>query len=96
MAIFKDLDKFFSTNWINISLVVFGLFLVLAVVAIKNIEFKPNRNRRVDKVLLFEKFRNREGLRNRGIVEGLDALDSLEPEGSTEEVPNQKTFCSKM
>jgi len=95
MAIFKDLDKFFSTNWINISLVVFGLFLVLAVVAIKNIEFKPNRNRRVDKVLLFEKFRNREGLRNRGIVEGLDALDSLEPAGSTEEVPNQGTFCSK-
>ena len=89
MAIFKDLDKFFSTNWINISLVVFGLFLVLAVVAIKNIEFKPNRNRSVDKVLLFEKFRNREGL------SGMDPLDSLEPTGSTEEVPNQGTFCSK-
>nr|AIE96987.1 hypothetical protein [uncultured marine group II/III euryarchaeote AD1000_88_G11] len=52
---------FFRQNWISISLVVVALFLILSIVAIKNIKFRDNSQTIVDKIVLFEKFQNREG-----------------------------------
>jgi len=59
----EELGKFFKKNWINISFVVVALFLILAIVAIKNIEFKDHPNKELEKIIMYEKFRGREGFR---------------------------------
>ena len=46
----EELGKFFKKNWINISFVVVALFLILAIVAIKNIEFKDHPNKELEKI----------------------------------------------
>ena len=59
----ERLREFFKKNWINISFVVVALFLILAIVAIKNIEFKDHPNKELEKIIMYEKFRGREGFR---------------------------------
>ena len=55
--------KFLKENWIGISLVVVGLFLILTIITLKNIHFKENPNKQIDKVIYYEKFGQREGFR---------------------------------
>jgi len=55
----ENIKQFFKKNWVGVSLVVIGLFLILSVVAVKNIQFKPNKT--IEKVILYEKFRGKEG-----------------------------------
>ena len=55
--------KFLKENWIGISLVVVGLFLILTIITLKNIHFKENTNKQIDKVIYYEKFGQREGFR---------------------------------
>lgn len=63
MKFIENLNSFFKKNWINISFVVVALFLILAIVAIKNIEFKDHPNKELEKIIMYEKFRGREGFR---------------------------------
>ena len=61
--IIEGLREFFKKNWINISFVVVALFLILAIVAIKNIEFKAHPNKELEEIILCEQFRGRDGFR---------------------------------
>ena len=58
MKFIENLNSFFKKNWINISFVVVALFLILAIVAIKNIEFKDHPNKELEKIIMYEKFRS--------------------------------------
>ena len=96
----KSLDIFFSKNWTNISLVVLGLFLILAVISVKNINFNPDMS--VDRVILFEKFKGKEGFREGQIMashqassSGSDQLSHLISMGSQKSAPDQLQFCQK-
>ena len=72
MGIIEHTQMFFKKNWVGISLVVVGLFLMLAVIAIQNIQFKEHPDQKLEKVILYEKFSGREGF-----VEGISVNDMV-------------------
>jgi hypothetical protein len=84
----EDLTQFFKKNWIKISFVIVALFLILAIVAIKNIEFKRHPNKALEKIILYEKFRGREGFK-----EGVGALKEEPPKGAA--AGDKKDFCNR-
>lgn len=65
--------KFLKENWISISLIVVGLFLILMVITLKNIHFKENPNKQINKVIYYEKFGQREGFRE-GVPQSICSL----------------------
>ena len=52
----ERLREFFKKNWINISFVVVALFLILAIISIRNIQFTRHPNKALEKIILYEKF----------------------------------------
>jgi hypothetical protein len=64
MSFLKTLEEYFKKNWKYIAIVVGALFLITAIVAIRGIEFKQNPNKQLEKIILYEKFTGREGMKN--------------------------------
>jgi len=97
MGIIEHSKMFFKKNWVGISLVVVGLFLILAVVAIQNIQFKEHPDQSLEKLILYEKFSGREGMSVKDRVKAIESKKKLDPPPPVGSGINSKDpkFCNR-
>ena len=96
MNFVKNLNSFFKKNWVKISFVVVALFLILAIVALQNIEFKRHPDKTLEKIILYEKFRGREGMKPLKEASKAEKKAEESPTGSPDiAAASDPKFCNR-